>query len=731
MELKNFQVDAIAELNAAMAKDDVRDIVLKSPTGSGKTIILTRFMQDYMRDNPATAFVWLTPGKGELEEQSRAKMDRYCHNAATKGLADVMTCGFAAGDAVFVNWEKLTKDGNNALKESERTNFADWIEKARGEGVAFKVVIDESHQNATVKSAAVVDLFKTDKIVRASATPEAVAGATVVEVREADVIAEGLIKKTIYVNPDFPLKIALADDDAGGAAYLLERAMARREELRRAFLAQGSEVNPLVVVQLPNNSDAQLDAVEAWFAKRGVGVEDGRLAVWLANRHDNLEGLAANDGGQVAVVIKQAVATGWDCPRAHILVKLRDNMDETFEIQTIGRIRRMPEARHYEDALLDGCYLYTFDEKFRSELCQRMGGRAFDARQLALKPEHKAFSLVKEQVSMVAGGRDPTLAQGAVFAQFRKAHKVGADAAQNAKRLAADGYDLQEGVVNWTQTGAVAQIAELAKGAAGFDDVAVTQKMNTHRFGRQFHHAAAEIGAACGLRYEACREILFRLFGDREATKERILSLTVGRLYSFVLNNKARLKDAFREAMADGASGGSKAACPVVEKEFRFLQSWVMTFDAKSRDEGVRERNVYAGYLCAARPRSKGEVKFERWCEAAAGVDWFYRNGDKGDEFFSIAYADNAGKPRLFYPDYVVSRGGETWIFEVKGGWTPSGESENIDLFAAKKAEALKAYCAKHGLRGGFVCYDEKDDLLLVSEDGYSDDVSAPCWKKL
>lgn len=95
--------------------------------------------------------------------------------------------------------------------------------------------------------------------------------------------------------------------------------------------------------------------------------------------------------------------------------------------------------------------------------------------------------------------------------------------------------------------------------------------MNTHRFGRQFHHAAAEIGAACGFRYEACREILFRLFGDREATKERILSLTVGRLYSFVLNNKARLKDAFREAMADGASGEPKAACPVVEKEFRFL----------------------------------------------------------------------------------------------------------------------------------------------------------------
>ena len=47
--------------------------------------------------------------------------------------------------------------------------------------------------------------------------------------------------------------------------------------------------------------------------------------------------------------MKQAISTGWDCPRAKILVKLREGMSEQFEIQTIGRIRRMPEAKHYED----------------------------------------------------------------------------------------------------------------------------------------------------------------------------------------------------------------------------------------------------------------------------------------------------------------------------------------------------------------------------------------------
>ena len=43
-------------------------------------------------------------------------------------------------------------------------------------------------------------------------------------------------------------------------------------------------------------------------------------------------------------------------------------MSEDFEIQTIGRIRRMPEAKHYDIEVLDCCYLYTFDEKYKNLL---------------------------------------------------------------------------------------------------------------------------------------------------------------------------------------------------------------------------------------------------------------------------------------------------------------------------------------------------------------------------
>ena len=74
MELKEFQLNAVKKLFEAM-ETPARDIILKSPTGSGKTIILTYFIHQYIQSFPKTVFVWLTPGKGNLEEQSKAKMD--------------------------------------------------------------------------------------------------------------------------------------------------------------------------------------------------------------------------------------------------------------------------------------------------------------------------------------------------------------------------------------------------------------------------------------------------------------------------------------------------------------------------------------------------------------------------------------------------------------------------------------------------------------------------------
>ena len=118
MELKEFQKRTIQMLLNTL-DEDKKIVILKSPTGSGKTIILTHFIDRMFRESSGKIVVWLTPGKGNLEEQSKKKMDLLFPIHSTKFLSDVMIAGFEEKDVCFINWELLTKKDNNAFKDGE------------------------------------------------------------------------------------------------------------------------------------------------------------------------------------------------------------------------------------------------------------------------------------------------------------------------------------------------------------------------------------------------------------------------------------------------------------------------------------------------------------------------------------------------------------------------------------------------------------------------------------
>lgn len=96
-------------------------------------------------------FVWLTPGKGDLEKQSEEKMKDLIPNAKTGNINDILLQGFVPGTTYFINWEMITKK-NNALKETEKKNLFDRIAFAHRNGNDFIVVIDEEHLNNTAKA---------------------------------------------------------------------------------------------------------------------------------------------------------------------------------------------------------------------------------------------------------------------------------------------------------------------------------------------------------------------------------------------------------------------------------------------------------------------------------------------------------------------------------------------------------------------------------------------------
>lgn len=723
MELKEFQLNAVKKLFEAM-ETPARDIILKSPTGSGKTIVLTYFMHQYIQSFPKTVFVWLTPGKGNLEEQSKAKMDKYIHASQTKLLSDVMTAGFEENDSCFINWEKLTKKGNNSLKDSERTNFLEHIGHALNDGIRFVIIVDESHQNNTIKADEIIQYFHTDKIIRCSATPKGIAKAEIIEIPEEDVIAAGLIKKMLVINQDFPQTIETDDQ----TAFLLEKALLKQRELRAAFLQNDTDINPLIVIQIPNKSETLQDGVERYLETQGLTYENGQLAVWLSDQHENLEGIDKPNAVSSAVIIKQAVATGWDCPRAHILVKLRDNMDETFEIQTIGRIRRMPEAKHYQSDLLDSCYLYTLDEKFTAGVKLALDKGALNACTLFLKNEHKDVMLISEQRTMITSTRNPQKALQAVVSYAQKELGVGTDKTENRTRLQTAGYELSENIVKHTLSG---ETATLDFAAADMNTIAVTEKLNTHKHGRDYHHEIGKIGMEIGMEYSYMNTIIRKLFDKNFKYSRKILALEPREVYAFVLNNADRLRHLVREAMAYELAQLQLEIKQKSYYEFRIPQSCLFTYNGDAKTQLIMKKNVYQNYLSSAAPRSVPEVKFEKFCERSDSVEWWYKNGDKGNEYFSIVYVDNSNRQKLFYADYIISVNGELWIIETKGGFDRSGNSQDIDLYTPKKFGVLKAYLDEHGLKGGIVRNDATTDELCICMYHYSDDIGSNDWQVL
>lgn len=180
----------------------------------------------------------------------------------------------------------------------------DYISHALEEGLTFKIIVDESHQNDTIKAEEIIDYFKTEKIVRCSATPKNYKDAYLIEIPEEDVIAEGLIKKLLLINENFEQNISVEDQ----VSYLMDKALTKRRKIHSKFLRRKVDVNPLIVVQLPNKSDVLLESIETYLSSQGITYENNQLAVWLADKKQNLESITENNAESIVVIIKQAIA---------------------------------------------------------------------------------------------------------------------------------------------------------------------------------------------------------------------------------------------------------------------------------------------------------------------------------------------------------------------------------------------------------------------------------------
>lgn len=728
LNLFDFQEQAVLQL-LDMTTDSCskQTIVVKSPTGSGKTIILIGFVDEYLNKvNANTAIIWLCPGKGDLEEQSRQKMLKVAPHRNTQNLFDALRNGFPPESTTFINWELVTKKGNTAIRDSERKNLYDRIAEAHRSGMDFIVIIDEEHSNNTAKAKDVIDHFSAKNIIRVSATAVENKRYEFIEIDEMDVIDEGLITKALYVNEGIEDNVEITDD----YDYLLDLADAKRKAIASRYqevLPEGRIIRPLVLIQFPNGQLETIRAVEHKLESMGYTYDNGMVSIWMSeDKRDLPDNLTENDATPVFLLMKQAISTGWDCPRSKILVKLREGMSEQFEIQTIGRIRRMPEARHYDDYLLDFCYVYTFDEKYKAGLLATMD-KAYETRRLFLKQKCKTFMLEKEYRDLDFDGLGEREVLIRVYDALVEKYHLGTNIQRNRMLLEGNGYVFGDEILGQALRGVFVRTDMVSEATSYYG---TRKRVDTHTHGIQLLHSTDAIKTAIGLSAGKVKTILERLFRKGGNPKKKLLALNTAEFYAFVINNEHLLRDEFRKITACMSQQGS---IPLTKKGvFRIPEQDFFKYDPGVKEEIEYLSNAYEEYTsgyATSLVRSTSEQLFEQYCEEQDDIEWVYKNGDTGQQYFSIVYLDGLQHQWLFYADYIVmKKDGTVWVIETKGGET-KGKDKNIDIQIGNKFNAFKNYAAVHGLHWGFV--RDKDNRLYINNTKFVSDMADDNWKPI
>ena len=716
-------------LSTVSKKDSKQTIIIKSPTGSGKTIILIDFIDKYIDSiNSNTAFVWFCPGKGDLEEQSRQKMIKLLPNKNTKNLSDALLTGFEPGSTTFINWELVTKKDNKAISDTEKKNLYDRISEGHRNGIEYIVIIDEEHSNDTKKANDIINSFSAKNIIRVSATTKENKLYEFYKIDELDVISSGLITKALYINEDVDYNGEFESEHN----YLLEKADIKRKEIAKAYSEQSGktrEIRPLVIIQFPNSSDALIKSVEDKLASMGYTYENKMVSKWMSDTKEkiNINNITGNSAIPVFLLMKQAISTGWDCPRAKILVKLRENMSEDFEIQTLGRLRRMPEARHYDIDVLDFCYLYTFDEKYKESIKAEISC-AYETKRVFLKDKCKTFTLEKQLRNKDIDGLGERETFNIIYKFLVSKYSLTKNKKDNALRLENAGYKLDSVILGKIIEGKYITTDSV------LDDTNYRQTyrtVNTHYHGIELLHSIDEIKSTIGMTTQKTKVVLERLFRKTVFSVDKILSLDTSDYYAFVINNVYQLKNDFKEATAQ-LSKQLQFAVPKTAV-FSIPEQELYRYDPSELDITELLSNAYKDYSSAMIVegiRSKCERLFERFCENNIDkIQWVYKNGDTGQQYFSIVYVDSLNKQWLFYPDYIIKKNdGSVWIIETKGGEI-GNTSKNIDVQVENKFEAFKAYALNKKLNWGFV--RDKNENLYINNTVYTDSLQTEFWKPL
>jgi type III restriction enzyme len=750
---KKYQATAIRKLVNHLSKmllltiKEDRLVIFKSPTGSGKTMMITNALSQLIESpiTPPFIVLWLSPGKGDLHKQSARSLNRMLSDSSLivtllESRDDLANNDDPASGTLFVvNWEKLRteKDGvwaNRLLRNGETSNFFTVLENSARQGLDLIVVVDESHTNLdgpqTSKLMKAIEKVRSFVLVEMSATPSSqIDDDLEAEGRQAKIVvtfnsveAEGMVRKSILLNPDFE-EVQTKHPDLSIDLQVLNAAWDRNVLLTDAFISLGSRVRPLLLIQYPDGAKAKIRAVvvEKFLESKGL-TKDVSYATWLSGDHsDDLENIADNNSPYKALIFKQAIATGWDCPRAQVLVQFREPGSDTFRIQTLGRILRSPEHKHYEDENLNVAFVYSDlagvsvnivtdepDITFRDLPTYR--STAYPPTGLSLssvfQPRRRDFHY--PIVENLSGPFIETLNREVSSLLptepiRNSSSRILADAEMSIREVMSNGDVNFEGVELSGILGE--QLAQFL-----YDQILVT-KIGPYR--------------------------------SREQTRPRVKTLMVkwvalhrpdwmpDEIQHFVLANAAAITDTINTACMIAKEADESQAIAEARAKRRVTKPWEIPLSELVSSTNSDLSNA-EGYLFSpsalSRTRSEPEKLFESWLKKGhtdGKIEWWWKNGKRDEKYLGVEFEfPISGKSldEICYPDYLfLDSSSNLWVLEVKGvndlhgsvGGLTHAKALGLDAWATTTSQSWKDNPTVNS------CSDIRAGVVVPIQDGH------------
>ncbi|MDD2229183.1 MAG: DEAD/DEAH box helicase family protein [Candidatus Cloacimonetes bacterium] len=685
---------------AAQAKEFLEDqyrqdsnsvLVFKAPTGSGKTYIISQCLNKIVKEKANSmqfSFIWISVNS--LHEQSRNSLIRYFEEERLLEcikIDEIQNNSIEENEIVFINWDSLIKENNTFRIDNERGwNLRTVVENTKEDGRQIILIIDESHRTAkAVKAKEVIGEISPILTIEMTATPIQVSGA-LIEIPLREIIAEGMIKKEIYINPG-----------AGNISEnkdLLSLAIKKRTQIKKEYESLDIPINPLMLIQVPNKKNNEAtnpeDYIIGLLADHDITTSNGKLAIWLSDVKENKEFVEKNNSDVDVLLFKEAIAVGWDCPRAAILFLQREWKQDRYEfnIQTLGRIMRMPEQTHYpNNPTLNIGYVYSASDNF--SIVQELASDY--ATSMILTRDENIYKPIRLVSEFIRRKRELTRLSG----DFKKCVFDASAEIEINDTVNTKVTNLQKtvGINGATSTIDTEQTINFNEEKEIYKDL----KEIFDSYDRFCSEMSAPYARARST--NIIKSALRSLFKEKLNTgnEDKIATIVVHPSNNpYIKQLLSIAKDKYKNLPIKDEEIVLNPNWEVPEEISIYTDTQIIDSSKKSIIKQTETRKLFVkknknGKIELSIP----EVEFIDSLDATDDdIMWWYKNSHGESKYFSIAYKKSDGHYYDFYPDFIIRTKKETLIVEIK-------DDRDFKVENALKLQAGKDYVKRLFAAGG------------------------------